>query len=297
MHVVQDAGFCGHSNFLNVPAWRGHSAFENWVRDQTAPGKKPRSFEDLHTDAWVIETGGAYLKEPWRSEDGRQHWEGSLEAWVDVAAHLSYDLLTETITTHDKAVLDYDGCDFNGAARQQFVAAQRCGAGLLVDFFRRVGVIPEPQICYLREGDIWRVHFGDDNPQRLGPEESSSPDALWPTVSPDGKSKLFYKDSRLKEPGQSDLGITVGDHSWGWNLASNGWPSGPKSISRAFYLNNYFVALVDAAEGDNWQHLYLVPAVPGPDTWYDCPKGVIQYYFDSPKDLWKHHIQTVFLPQ
>ncbi|MCX6811786.1 MAG: hypothetical protein NT039_03790 [Candidatus Berkelbacteria bacterium] len=291
MHIVHDASYCGHSNFLHAASWKGHSAFEDWVRDQTAPGKKPRSFEDLHKDAWVIATGGAYLKESWRDDQGKEHWLGGLEAWVDVAAHLSYDRLQASM------IKDHGNSDFQGAAHQQFVTAQRCGAGLLVDFFRRVGVIPEPTIYYPRGGEIWRVRLGDDNPQRLGPKESLCPADFWPVTSPDGKSRLSYGYGVEETARDKRLGVQVGEMGWQWDFPHLDWASAPHELGRAFYVNNFFIAITDAAEGDNWRHLFLLPAVPVPDTQFVSADGQTVYPFYSLNDLWRHHIQRVDLPE
>lgn len=289
LHILHDASYCGHSNFLHIASWEAHSSFENWVRDMTAPDKKPKSFEELHHEAWVVESGGIYLKESWRDEAGKEHWAGGLESWIDVAAHYSYRLL-------DSSSLKHDSCDFQGAAHQQFAASQRCGAGLLLDFFRCVGVVPQPVLYFKRDGAVWRFRLGDDSSQRLGLQGELCPADFWPTTSPSGKSRLFYLDSRTKQQGQSDFGVTVGDRNWGWDFTRTKWPSAPEKISQAFYVDNYAIALVDASEGDNWRHLFLVPAMPGPDVWYDCPKESMQYFFDGPDELWAHHIQKVDLP-
>lgn len=291
MHLLQDASFCGHSNLGFFSHIGKHSAFENWVLKQTTTdGKTPKPLETLFEEGWMINTGGIYLKQPWQDDQGREHWAGGLESWIDVAAHLSYNHLTYTLP------LDYSGCEFGGQARQQFVSAQRVSAGLLVDFFRQVGVIPEPMIYYLRRGEVSRVRLGDNQPERLGSREKFNPDVIWPTTSPDGKSKLSWRDSQIKERGQSDFSVTVGKISCGWDAADGGWGFLPKRISRAFYLNNYFIAVADASEVNNWRHLWLVLAVPIPDNWWTC-KGANQYEFDVVwDDLQPRVSQKVNLP-
>lgn len=291
MHLVQDASFCGHSNLGFFTHISKHSAFEDWVKKQTttADGKTPKSFETLFEEGWTINTGGVYLKEPWRDDQGREHWAGGLESWIDVAAHMSYNHLTYTLP------LDYSSCEFGGQARQQFVSAQRVSAGLLVDFFRQVGVIPEPSICYLRGGEVWRVRLGDDHPESLGREEKFNPSVIWPTVSPNGKSKLSWNDSQTKERGKDDFGVTTGWISCGWDYTSEGGPKLPERISRAFYLNNFFIAVASASESNDWRHLWLVPTVPIPDNWWTC-KGTNQYYFNGWKNLRKRFSQVIELP-
>lgn len=292
MHVVQDAAFCGHSNILFFPHLGKHSAFENWVRDQTAPSKKPKSFEQLHNEAWLVETGGIYLRESWRDDQRKEHWLGGLESWIDVAAHLSYNCVTEAMA------LDYSSCEFNGQARQQFVAAQRCGAGLLVDFFRKVGVIEEPWIYYLRNGEVCRFRLGGDTPERLGPQDRLNPSDLWPTTSPDGKSRLRFGAVMITGYDESQA-LSIESPPcpvWSWQFDRLEWPSAPRRIGRAFYLNNFLVALTDAFEGDNWKRLYLIHGKPQPDVWYDCPEAGVQYFFNTPDDLQLHHIQVVELP-
>jgi hypothetical protein len=291
MHLVQDASFCGHSNFVHVSSWEMHSSFENWVCGETAPGRKPKTFDELHEEAWVVKTGGVYLKEPWRDDQGKEHWGGDMEAWVDVAAHLSYDFLQSS------SVKDHNDPDFQGAAHQQFVIAQRCGAGLLVDFFRKVGVIEEPWVYYLRGGEIWRVRLGSTSPERLGPEDRLCPDDFWPTTSPDGKSHLSYGYGVEVTAKDKLLNAQVGEAVWQWDFPHLNWTSAPKEMGRAFYLNNYFIAITDAAEGDEWKHVWLLPAEPVPDTQFVSEDGQTAYPFYSLKDLWRHHIQRVDLPE
>lgn len=288
LHIVQDAGFCGHSNFLHATTWEGHTGFENWVRDQTAPNKRPKSLETLHDEAWVINTGGAYLKESWRDNQGKEHWEGGLEAWVDVAAHLSYDQLQSSM------IKDHSSSDFQGAAHQQFVAAQRCGAGLLVDFFREVGVIEEPWIYYPKNGEIYRVRLGGNDPERLGPPDSLCPADFWPVTSPDGKSRLSYGYGVDVSARNKRLGVQVGEVGWQWDFPRLGWSSAPSELGRAFYLDNFLIAITDAVEGDNWKHIWLLPAEPKPDTQFVSADGTAYPFYSL--DLWRHHIQMLDLP-
>lgn len=263
MHLVQDPAFCGHSNRLFFSRLDKHSAFENWVEDQTAPNKKSKSFEGLWADGWAIKSGGLYLKSPWRDYQGKPHWEGSGEAWVDVAAHLSYNHVQYSMG------LDYDDCEFQGQARQQFVIAQRCGAGLLVDFFRRVGIIlgPEAMAAKLKQSN------------------------LWPVTSPNGVSSLTLRQNGDR----SQIEIIANKSPVSFEFPDEDWSDLPKRISRAFYPGDYFIALIDAAEGGNWRHLYLLPAVPRCDSWWTC-KEVNQFFFDTPDDLEKHQFQVINLP-
>lgn len=263
LHLVQDASFCGHSNRLFFPHLGKHSAFEHWVEDQTAPNKKPKSFGELWAEGWAIKSGGLYLKSPWRDKQGKPHWEGSGEAWIDVAAHLSYNHAIYSMG------LDYADCEFQGQARMQFVIAQRCGAGLLVDFFRRVGIIPGPETMTAKL------------------KQSN----LWPTTSPNGVSSLTLRQNG----GRNRIDVTANKSPIGWEFPSVDYPSFPQRIGRAFYLGNYFIGLTDAAEGGNWQHLYLLPAVPRCDSWWTC-KEVNQFFFDSPNDLEKYQFQVINLP-
>ena len=263
LHLVQDAAFCGHSNRLFFSRLDKHSAFENWVEKQTAPNKHSKSFEELWAQGWVIKSGGMYLKSPWRDDQGKPHWEGSGETWIDVAAHMSYERVTYSMA------LDTDDCEFQGQARQQFVIAQQCGAGLLVDFFREVGLIP--------------------NLENMAAEARQS--GLYPTTSPNGVSRLLLRQNE----GGSYLEIAANKSPIAWEFPDKDWPSAPKRVSRAFYLDNYSVALVDASEGDDWRHLYLLPAVPRADNWWTCQE-TIQFFFDTPDDLEKHQFQVVNLP-
>ncbi len=264
MHLVQDPAFCGHSNTLFFKQLVKHSSFENWVEDQTAPNKQPKSFEELWADGWAIKSGGTYLKSPWRDDQGKPHWEGSGEAWVDVAGHLSYELAQCTLG------LDYDECDFQGVARLQFVTAERCGAGLLVDFFRRVGLIPSLETMAAKSKEL----------------------NLYPAVSPNGVSRLLFHQNE----GGSYLEIHANKSPRSWEFPDHDCLSAPKRVGRTFYLGNYFVGLTDAAEGDNWKHLFLLPAVPEPDSWYNCPEDnpEMQYFFNS-RELSKYHFQIVTL--
>lgn len=298
MHAVQDAAFSGHCNFLHKEIWfKGktivHSAVEDWVKKQTtdSSGKlKPWEKLDAHGYNWVIDDGGVYLKQAWKDPSGRVHWDGGLESWIDVAAHLSYERMYYTAT------MDYTGCEFNGQIRQQLANSERCCAGLLVDFFRRVGVIPNPMVYYLRQGEIWRVRLGENNPERVERSDRLNLHSFWPQVSPNGKSMLCL-GSYLRPGDGTHLNLNVGTNAWGWQLDRDEWPQLPKEICTAFYLNNYFVAMVDAAEKDNWQHLYLIQAVYGPSSGYDCYKNFSrQYGFDSPNGLWEHHLEVVKLP-
>lgn len=288
MHLLQDAAFCGHSNLGFFTHIGKHSAFEGWVLKQTTTdGKTPKSWEKLFEEGWTINYGGVYLKEPWKDEAGREHWAGGLESWIDVAAHLAYRHATVSLT------LDYTGCEFNGQARQQFVNAERVSAGLLVDFFRQVGVIRESLVYYRRGGEIWRVRLGAQNPEKVqGPIDAA---AIWPKTSPDGKSflGLFSVDTVDRV---NDIYITVSHNTWNWEFDRLEWKSVPKKLGKAFYINNYFVALIDANEGDNWRHLYLIPAIPRPDNGYDCFKGGVQYFFDGPEEMQRHQVEVVDLP-
>jgi hypothetical protein len=289
MHVVHDAGYCGHSNLMAFSHLTTHSACEKWVRDETAPAKKPKSFEQLFNEAWLIEYGGVYLKESWRDGQGRSHWDGGLESWIDVVAHLSYNHYTYTF-----GGIEDKGSEFQGQMRQQFVDSQRCGAGLLVDFFRKVGVIEEPNVNYLRGKEVWRVHLGGNDPERVGPLLGLNLDDLWPTISPNGYSKasLYQKGDKSKVC----VNVDQDQMCTSWDFPDEDWPSAPKRVSRAFYPSSYFIALVDAAEGDNWRHLFLVPSVPKPNSWWTC-KGTNQYFFDSPDGIWEHQVQKVDLPE
>ena len=264
LHLVQDAGFSGHSNSLFFTHLGKHSAFENWVERETAPKKHPKSFEELWADGWVIKSGGAYLKSSWRDDQRRPHWEGNGEAWIDVAAHLSYELAQCSMG------LDYDGCDFQGVARMQFVSAERCGAGLLVDFFRRVGVMPDLKTLALE----------------------ARQSGLYPVTSANGVSRLLLRQNG----GGSYLEIHANKTPRPWEFPDNNCLSAPRRVGRAFYLNNYFVGLTDAAEGDDWSYLFLLPAVPEPDSWYSCPEDnpEMHFFFNS-RELSKYHFQVVTL--
>jgi hypothetical protein len=290
IHLMQDAGFCGHSRASLFLDFKKTTTFENYVKQETTPNKKPKSQLQLKNEGWLINYGGCYLKEPWRDEQGRSHWAGGLEAWIDVAAHLAYEhseILSESV----------DDCEYQGQARQQFVIAQKCGAGLLVDFFRQVGVIEDPWINYLRGREVWRVRLDNNSPERVGSIADLNSDNLWPITSPNGYSRL----SLHQERGGSQVDVTVNANAklnqtcTGWDFPDEDRPSAPKRVSRAFYPSNYFIALVDAAEGDDWRHLFLVPSVPSPNYWWTCER-TIQFFFDDWEDLRKHHCRTIELP-
>lgn len=196
IHLVQDCSWAGHSNTLNPKLLiRVHSSFEGWVNEKVKSG----AVDGEERGLWRIEYGGLYVRRSFVKE-GKTHWPDGLAGWVDVAAHLSYDWAEES------SLKDRNSTEFLQAATYQFVQAQRTVAGLLLEYFRLIGVVPQP---------------------RFSSVDLSS-------TSPDGKSQVWLEDGRLA--------IKRGVTTW-YGQPENGWPLVPQRIQKAWFVSNVEIVL------------------------------------------------------
>jgi hypothetical protein len=294
IHFVEDACFCGHSHCVEPKLLlTTHLQFEAWADVQVGT----RSYDDLHRNSWAIEHGGIYLRQGWKDANGIEHWPSDLGGWVDVASHLGYDRLDSI------KGLDYSHGTFQAGARYQFVQVQRTVAGVLVEFFKRVGVVPEPTVYFPKERDgrveIWRTVLGtaDAEPTNAvlpagdlgGLTINGVP--IWPSVSPNGKVSL-----RLEE--NSTLYVDTGIRKpFRWEFGRDSWPPAPTQIGRAWFLNDYEIALSDASEGNSWTRIVVIQVWNEPDIDFKLPDNPLVSLPLGTLDEYHHnHIEEVRLP-
>lgn len=273
IHFVEDCSFCGHSHTVDpVMLISTHRKFENWMEAKLDKGQD-RS--QLEKDGWVIEFGGLYVRRSFE-RDGKTHLPDDLAGWVDMAAHLSYEAAEDT----SKATLSEE---FQRAARYQFIQGQRVVAGLLLDFFRRVGIVKKPIIYFLRGDRVWQTDFTG---KAVETGLNVNDPALWPTVSPDGKSTVGL------DPNQR-LRITRGHATW-YGQPENGWPLMPAKVGKAWFVSNVEIALIGDDEGPNWKRVVIVPAMPEPNRVHT--PGNSFSYVGTLGDLTYQQIREVNLP-
>lgn len=332
MHFVQDAAFSGHSHVMDPRNAEMHHGFETWVRDQTI-GK---SFEELRdgdrinprTSSWAADYGGIYCYIHYFDEGGKEHWFEDLAGWIDVAAHLSYGQFDNS------CLLDEESVDFHGATRRQFLLAQQVTAGLLVDFFKRVGVIEEPTLYFPREIEgrieIWKIRAGESQAVRTNtPHPPPQPVDDWGEVflrmmkEENGNRERALKRQNeeiprhlalVKEQREHDGGgiwpPTSPNGKWWVGLRSevetpgHAWASRGEVVikesflphaGRIWFVDNQTIALARKDEGNNWTRIYLVPARWEPTVFFVWENS-IHISYALPKEYRQHLIRRVSLP-